>query len=182
MPRLLVARLLLPAGAWALSCSGGCATAGASTAASALSDAGATALAEGALDEAEARLRLALEYQPTLAEAHVNLGLVALARGDLEGAEASLRVALRLDEDSEEAWQSLGVVRLGRGDERLLPAARRRASRAVPCPVELCHRQSEGRRVVALDARRPRLAGRRGAERPDGSPQPGVVGRRARLA
>ncbi|MEO0322363.1 MAG: tetratricopeptide repeat protein, partial [Myxococcota bacterium] len=95
----------------------GCATGGVSARAVALSDAGAAALAEGALDGAEARLRLALEYQPELAEAHVNLGLVALARGDLAGAEASLEVALAHDEDSEEAWQNLGVVRLRRGDD-----------------------------------------------------------------
>ena len=44
-------------------------------------DAGTELLAGNHLDDAEARFRLALEYHPHFAEAHLNLGLLLLARG-----------------------------------------------------------------------------------------------------
>lgn len=81
--------------------------------------AGAELLAEGHLDEAEARFHLALEYRAGFAEPRANLGLVAFRRGDLPAAERHLEAALRLDEDLASAWTSLGVVReaAGRPDD-----------------------------------------------------------------
>lgn len=73
-------------------------------------DAGALLLADGALDRAEARFRLALEFQPDLSEARMNLGLVELARGRLTEAAAELRAALALRPDFAEAHGNLGVV------------------------------------------------------------------------
>lgn len=89
--------------------------------------AGAEHLVAGRLDEAEARFRLALEYQPGFAEAHANLGLVALARGRLVDAEQHLQTAVDLDSDFALAWADLGVVheRLAeRAPERLREARR----------------------------------------------------------
>src|SRR5690348_2662771 len=80
--------------------------------------AGATLLAEGDLDQAEARFRLALEYHPRFAEPRANLGLVALQRGDLPAAEENLRAAIRLNDDFAEAWANLGVVLVRRGHRR----------------------------------------------------------------
>lgn len=89
--------------------------------------AGAQHLVAGRLDEAEARLRLALEYSPGFAEAHANLGLVALARGHLREAERALRTAVSLDPDLAIAWGDLGVVheRLGDDEPGLLDEAQR---------------------------------------------------------
>lgn len=84
--------------------------------------AGAELFAEGALDDAEARFRIALEYHPGFAEPHANLGLVMLRRGRLPEAEDHLRAAIRLDEDFDEAWSNLGVVLLAR--DRPVEAAR----------------------------------------------------------
>ncbi|MEM9070435.1 MAG: tetratricopeptide repeat protein [Myxococcota bacterium] len=80
---------------------------------------GVTQLADGSLDDAEARFRLALEYHPRFAEPHANLGLVMLRRGDLTRAEDHLRTAIQLDANFDEAWSNLGVVlsRQGRDDE-----------------------------------------------------------------
>ena len=71
---------------------------------------GAALLAEGALDEAEAHLHLALEFHPQFSEPRANLGLVALARGQLALAEEHLRGALTLNRDFAVAWGDLGVV------------------------------------------------------------------------
>ena len=79
--------------------------------------AGAALLAEGHLDDAEARFRLALEYQPRFPEPRANLGTVAMARGQLEEAEAHLRGAIELNEDFAEAWSNLGIVLEGLGRE-----------------------------------------------------------------
>ena len=49
-------------------------------------DAGTELLAGNHLDDAEARFRLALEYHPHFAEAHLNLGLLLLARGRIKAA------------------------------------------------------------------------------------------------
>lgn len=69
-----------------------------------------------ALDDAEARFRLALEYRPDFAEPRANLGVVMLRRGDLAAAEDHLRAAIRLDADFDEAWTNLGVVLRARGE------------------------------------------------------------------
>ncbi|MCB9659935.1 MAG: tetratricopeptide repeat protein [Polyangiales bacterium] len=79
-------------------------------------DAGTVLLAEGHLDDAEARFRLALEYHPHFAEAHLNLALVLLARGRLDEAGAHLGTAVELDEDYAEAHGNLGVYYLLTGN------------------------------------------------------------------
>ena len=73
-------------------------------------DEGARLLSEGDLEDAEARFRLALEYNPKFAESRANLGIVAFRHGDLEKAEQHLKGAIRLNRDFAEAWSSLGVV------------------------------------------------------------------------
>jgi tetratricopeptide (TPR) repeat protein len=83
------------------------------------SDAGTTLLAEGHLDDAEARFRLALEYHPHFAEAHLNLALVLLARGRHREAGQHLLTAVELDEDYAEAHGNLGVYYLLVGDPAL---------------------------------------------------------------
>lgn len=78
---------------------------------------GARALAEGRLDDAEARFRLALEYEPRFSEPHANLGVVAMQRGRLVEAERHLRAAIELREDFAQAWGNLGLVLERRGDD-----------------------------------------------------------------
>lgn len=99
----------------ALLLSAGCGAASISAAARDHNLLGAELLSEGDLERAEARFRLALEFQPGYAEARANLGLVALARGDLRAAEDHLRGAVGLREDFGEAWGNLGVVLEGQG-------------------------------------------------------------------
>lgn len=84
--------------------------------------AGAESLAAGELDDAEARFRLALEYQPGFAESRANLGLVAFQRNELDDAEGHLRAAIRLDANFDEAWSNLGLVLAAKGQ---LQAAKR---------------------------------------------------------
>lgn len=103
----------------------------------ALNAEGAALLAEGTLDAAEARLRLALEHHAGFAEARANLGLVALARGELGAAARHLEDALDLAPDLAEAWNDLGIVRERRGDPRGAREAYRRAlaiDPAFPAP------------------------------------------------
>ena len=71
---------------------------------------GTALLQEGKLDDAEARFRLALEYNARFSEPHANLGAVALEREDLIDAEAHLRQAIRLNLDFAEAHSNLGIV------------------------------------------------------------------------
>ena len=71
---------------------------------------GAQLLAEGELDDAEARFRLALEYNKRFSEPHANLGAVALRRGNLDQAESHLREAIALNPDFAEAYANLGIV------------------------------------------------------------------------
>lgn len=78
--------------------------------------AGAVLLEHGELDDAEARFRLALEYQPRFSEPHANLGLVAMRRGHLEEAERELRAAIRINDDFALAHSNLGVVLEAQGD------------------------------------------------------------------
>lgn len=88
----------------------------------ALNDDGARAIAEGDLTTAEARLGVAVEYNPRFTEAWVNLGMVALARGDLDLAEKDLRRARELNEDLPAPHHGLGLLAEKRGD---LPSAER---------------------------------------------------------
>jgi tetratricopeptide (TPR) repeat protein len=71
---------------------------------------GAEALAGGDLTEAEARLGVALEYNPRFTEAWVNLGLVELKRANFDRARADLKRAVRLNADLPTPHHGLGLV------------------------------------------------------------------------
>ena len=61
------------------------------------------------LEDAEASLRLAIEYHPRFAEAQLNLGIVLMARGQMVEAGERIETAIALDEDFAEAWMARGV-------------------------------------------------------------------------
>ncbi len=82
----------------------------------ALNDDGAAALAAGDLQTAEARLALAVEYNPRFTEAWVNLGLVALERGELDRAQHDLEKGRSLNPDLPAPHHSLGLLEERRGD------------------------------------------------------------------
>lgn len=86
--------------------------------ASALNRAGAEALEQGQLDTAEARLSVALEYNPRFVEALTNLGLVEVQRGNFERARELLERARRINTDVAQPHHALGVLaeREGRTD------------------------------------------------------------------
>ncbi len=90
--------------------------------AAALNDTGAAALASGDLATAEARIALALEYNPRFTEAWVNLGLVELARGNLDLAQKHFERARTLNPDLPVPHHAIGLLAdrrgLGRDAER----------------------------------------------------------------
>lgn len=75
-----------------------------------LNQAGAYALAKGDLETAEARLALAIEYNPRFTEAWVNLGLVELRRGNVALARHHLEKALGLNPDLPAPHHALGYL------------------------------------------------------------------------
>jgi Flp pilus assembly protein TadD len=77
---------------------------------------GAAALAEGDLETAEARVALALEYNPRFTEAWVNLGLVELRRGNFERAMADFVKARDLNPDLPTPHHALGLLAEARGE------------------------------------------------------------------
>ena len=79
---------------------------------------GAAALAEGDLATAEARIALALEYNPRFTEAWVNLGLIELRRGNFERASADLVKARDLNPDLPAPHHALGLLAEARGEAR----------------------------------------------------------------
>jgi Flp pilus assembly protein TadD len=81
-----------------------------------LNDDGAAALAAGDLTTAEARLALAVEYNPRFTEAWVNLGLVAMERGELDRAERDIRRGRELNPDLPAPHHALGLLAERRGD------------------------------------------------------------------
>jgi Flp pilus assembly protein TadD len=100
--------------------SAGCATtAPLPAAALALNAAGARAIAEGQLGVAEARLSVALEYNPRFVEAWVNLGYVELGRGNFEQARRDFLRARDLNQDIATPHHALGLLadEQGRGAE-----------------------------------------------------------------
>jgi Tfp pilus assembly protein PilF len=98
----------------------------------ALNQAGAEAAARGDLSTAEARLALALEYNPKFTEAWVNLGLVELRRGNLERANADFREARKLNEDLPTPHHGLGLVAERRGEALEAESYYRAALRVDP--------------------------------------------------
>jgi tetratricopeptide (TPR) repeat protein len=81
----------------------------------ALNQAGAEAAAVGDLSTAEARLLLAIEYNPSFTEAWVNLGLVELKRGNLDQASKHFRRARDLNGDLPTPHHGLGLTSERRG-------------------------------------------------------------------
>jgi Flp pilus assembly protein TadD len=79
---------------------------------------GAAALAEGDLETAEARVALALEYNPRFTEAWVNLGLIELRRGNFERALADFVKARDLNPDLPAPHHALGLLAEARGELR----------------------------------------------------------------
>lgn len=77
---------------------------------------GAAALAAGDLQTAEARLSLAIEYNPRFTEAWVNLGLVKLQHQNYGGAEKDFLEARRLNPDLPTPHHALGLLAEARGD------------------------------------------------------------------
>lgn len=71
---------------------------------------GASLLARGDLDSAEANLQVALEYNDRYAEPYNNLGLIALSRGRVRDARLFFRRATALNADFGEAWSNLGLA------------------------------------------------------------------------
>jgi Flp pilus assembly protein TadD len=76
----------------------------------ALNDAGAVAFAAGHLEVAEARVALALEYNPRFVEAWVNLGLIDEARGNFELARQRFVKARDLNPDLPISHHALGQL------------------------------------------------------------------------
>ncbi len=71
---------------------------------------GAAALASGDLTTAEARIALALEYNPRFTEAWVNLGLIELRRGNFEKARRDFVKARDLNPDLPAPHHALGLL------------------------------------------------------------------------
>jgi tetratricopeptide (TPR) repeat protein len=79
---------------------------------------GAAAIASGDLQTAEARIALAIEYNPRFTEAWVNLGLVEMMHGNFEAARRDLLRARRLNPDLPAPHHALGLL----AERKLAPA------------------------------------------------------------
>ncbi len=82
----------------------------------ALNDDGARALQDDDLEHAEAKLGLALEYNPRFTEAWVNLGLVELRLGRYEIARHDFRKAIELNPDLPAPFHGMGLLEERVGD------------------------------------------------------------------
>jgi Tfp pilus assembly protein PilF len=98
----------------------------------ALNEDGAAALAAGDLQIAEARLSLAIEYNPRFTEAWVNLGLVALERGFLDVAEKRFSTARSLNADLPTPHHGLALLAEKREDGALAEKHYRAALKVDP--------------------------------------------------
>jgi Tfp pilus assembly protein PilF len=80
---------------------------------------GAAAMAAGDLERAEARVALALEYNPRFTESWVNLGLIEMNRGNFERANRDFIKARDLNPDLPAPNHALGLLadRQGRGPD-----------------------------------------------------------------
>jgi tetratricopeptide (TPR) repeat protein len=86
---------------------------------------------EGKIDLAEHEYKIALQKNPSLAEAHMNLGVIYLTRGWLDGAEKSTERAIEIFESTKKtyikgsswaqslsiAYNNLGIVEIRRAAE-----------------------------------------------------------------
>lgn len=87
-------------------------------------------LSIGALDDAEAVLRAALQREPNSVEGQFYLGIVLSERKDFTAAIPHFRSATRLKSDYALAWYNLGVCLMQQGDRA---AAREAYSTAIAC-------------------------------------------------
>ncbi len=93
---------------------------------------GAAALAAGDLETAEARIALALEYNPRFTEAWVNLGLIELRRGNFERARNDFVKARDLNADLPTPHHALGLLSECEGRPRDAETYYRAALRVDP--------------------------------------------------
>jgi tetratricopeptide (TPR) repeat protein len=98
----------------------------------ALNRAGAEALERGDLDTAEARLSVALEYNPRFVEALTNLGIVETQRGNFGRARELLNRSCRINPDVAQPHHALGVLREREGRRDLASRHYRDALRVDP--------------------------------------------------
>ncbi len=124
--RLLVASILT------LLVSGCAATAPLAPKAIALNDDGAKALQEDDLEHAEAKLGLALEYNPRFTEAWVNLGLVELRLGRTDVARHDFRRAIELNPDLPAPFHGMGLLEERVGDLEKAEKSYREALKVDP--------------------------------------------------
>jgi protein O-GlcNAc transferase len=82
----------------------------------ALNDQGAVAYQNDDLEHAEAKLGLALEYNPRFTEAWVNLGLVELRLGRTERARHNFKRAIELNPDLPAPFHGMGLLEERLGD------------------------------------------------------------------
>jgi tetratricopeptide (TPR) repeat protein len=71
---------------------------------------GAASIAAGDLEKGEARIALAIEYNPRFTEAWVNLGLIEMKRGNFEQAQRHLVHARDLNPDLPTPYHALGLL------------------------------------------------------------------------
>lgn len=93
---------------------------------------GVEALEAGDLETADARLELALEYNPRFVEALVNLGLVELQRGNFKRARTLIARARRLNPDVAQPHHALGVLEEREGHAERAPKHYREALAVDP--------------------------------------------------
>ena len=117
---------------------------------------GAAALAAGDLATAEARLALAIEYNPRFTEAWVNLGFVELRRGNLDRAQQDFGKARDLNPDLPRRSTRSACSRIGRGDGKARGEALPRGAQGRP----RLRRVAREPRAASLPARRVRRRAR----------------------
>ncbi len=118
---------------FAIAFAGGCAsTAPLAPKAIALNDQGAKALQEDDLEHAEAKLGLALEYNPRFTEAWVNLGLVEMRLGHYEVARRDFRKAIELNPDLPAPFHGMGLLEERVGDLEKAEKSYREALKVDP--------------------------------------------------
>jgi Flp pilus assembly protein TadD len=108
---------------------------------------GATAMAAGDLEKAEARIALAIEYNPRFTEAWVNLGTIEMSRGNFERAHQDFVKARDLNPDLPAPHHALGVLADHQGyvadAERYYRAALKVDPGFAPARVNLARRLFE---------------------------------------